>query len=201
MRSRRIVATTVLLCAIAFLYSCGPIPSIHPLFSFEEWVFEPEVLGTWVSFEADGDSAVLVFEQRDSRRYNLTVILSNEETPLNLEARLGQLSGQWFMDWLLDKDRYPFGEVLDGYWAIPTHTFWRTKLHGDSLTIAGLDYEWVKDMIDEGKADLPYFTLGGNSVVLTASTEQLQEFVSEHAGNEEAFPDPWVLHRQKPGAK
>lgn len=74
--------------------------------------------------------------------------------------------------------------------VISSHWFFKVSIEGDSLRLAHLDDEWVQKMIENGTIDIAHKLVGEDrkDVVLTASTEDLQQFVLAHVEDQEAFP-------------
>ncbi len=93
----------------------------------------------------------------------------------------------------LQRDLYDF-RIVQAHWVVQA---W--KEGGDHLRLGLLDEEWVKKMLDERKANVGFERVGEDrkDVVLTASTQDLQRFVVEHAKDPDAFPDPTDFQRKK----
>ncbi len=65
------------------------------------------------------------------------------------------------------------------------HWFFKISVDGDELRLAYIEDSWISKMSDHAKVDVGYEDAAGG--VLTASTEDLQKFMLEHAEDEEAF--------------
>jgi len=67
------------------------------------------------------------------------------------------------------------------------------------MTIAALDQDWLEKAVEQGQVALPVTKTSDDSreSVLTADTASLQEFVVEHAGDDEAFQPSTVMRRLK----
>jgi uncharacterized protein with PIN domain len=68
--------------------------------------------------------------------------------------------------------------------VIPAHSFMRVSLEGHVLRLAFFDLDWLKKNIEQNKVTIKH-ERRDDTIVLTASTEELQKFVLEHV--EEAF--------------
>jgi hypothetical protein len=77
------------------------------------------------------------------------------------------------------------------------HQFFKVVLddQGRTLRLTPLDDEWVEKQIEEGKLIIDHESIAGSPVVLTASTEQLQQLVLDHVDDQKAFHDEMVVHR------
>ena len=80
---------------------------------------------------------------------------------------------------------------------IQAHWVFRVWLDGKSLRLADLREEWFKEMADHGKVQIGFDRID-DDLVLTASTEEVQAFLTQFGGNELAFPESAALefHRQ-----
>ena len=79
---------------------------------------------------------------------------------------------------------------------VPVHTFLKISIQEDILNFEMLNCEWFEKMIDQKKIDMNY-TRRDDTIILTASTKELQEFVLKYGKDPEAFSSLFVFHRQK----
>jgi len=182
--------TTVVIVALGLaVLMAGCVPSLHPLFTEKDLVYDPALVGTWA--EEEGED-IWIFRKSGDNAYDL--IYSQKGVPAQFEAHLVQVAEFLFLD------TYP-GEPnikndLYTIHLIPAHTFSRIWIEGDVLRLAMLDLDWLKDMIAKKKVNIAHEQVDGG-IVLTASTKELQEFFLKYADDDKAFPDPKELHRQK----
>ena len=66
------------------------------------------------------------------------------------------------------------------------HWVFRVWLDGDTLRLADLSEDWLTEALNQGKVDIRYEHVG-DDLVVTASTQELRQFLLEHAGDEGAF--------------
>jgi hypothetical protein len=66
------------------------------------------------------------------------------------------------------------------------HSIYKISRLGDALSVVPLDYEWLKVQWSRDKLAIPAWE-GDNSLVLTMDTRALQQFVADHAADDEAF--------------
>jgi len=172
-----------ILGATLFLMGC-PARSLFPLFAEKDLVFNPDLLGTWV----DLDKEEYTFLKSGGQGYDV-LMREKEGSACLLSVKLGQLGKYWFLD------SSP-GEKNSDYHLLPTHVITRIWLKGDTLKTASLEGDYLKDSITSGNLKVTH-ALDGSDVLLTASTEELQQLVLRLAENEAAFPDPSTLVRRK----
>lgn len=71
---------------------------------------------------------------------------------------------------------------------IQAHWVFRVRLDGSSLRLADLSEDWFKEAVDQGRVRVGFDRVD-DTLVLTASTEELQAFLLEFAGDKLAFPE------------
>ena len=167
----------------------GCVPSLHPLYTDEDLVYDPALVGTWTEEESED---TWTFRRVGDKSYDL--IYTEGGVPARFDAHLVQLGESLFLD------TYP-GEpdIKNDFYLIhlvPAHTFSRIQIEGDILRYAMLDLDWLRRMISEKKVSIAHEQVDGG-VLLTASTTELQEFFIKYADDDKAFPDPTELHRRK----
>lgn len=72
------------------------------------------------------------------------------------------------------------------------HWVFRVWLDGNSLRLADLSEDWFKEAVDHGRVHIGFDRID-DSLVVTASTEELQAFLLEFAGDGLAFPENAAL--------
>jgi len=184
MRSLKIL---ILLGMAIFLSGC--VPSLHPLFTEKDLVFDPALVGTWV--DQDGKNA-WTFQKSGENAYEL-VYIENEE-PAKFQAHLLKLGDFLFLDIFPEE-----AEMKNGLYKgllIPAHGFSRIWIAGDSVQLAYLDPDWLKQMIDNKKVKIDHDFVD-QTLILTAQTPDLQNFALKYAEDAKAFSNKTELRRQK----
>jgi hypothetical protein len=166
------------------------LQSLHPLYTDKDLFFDPALVGTWFGDGGEGEGS-WTFEKFGDKDYSLVVKEEGDEQ-VEFRVSLVSLENRIFLD------LFPEDGVNDPYipFYIPTHLFFRIWIEGDVLRIAMLDIEWFMKSIEENEISIRHEVLEG-FIVLTASTEELQGLVLKYADDEQAFPDPTELYRQK----
>jgi hypothetical protein len=174
----------------AALAMAGCAPSLHPFFTDENIVFNEALLGVWIS--DDGEKCK--FTKSGENHYELLYV---EDESARFEARLIEFGGATFLD------LYPttLGKDNDLYLAnlVPAHTLARLTIGEDSISIAMMDGDWLKQLSDRNQLDLAHERLDSGMIVLTAPTRELQAFALKHADNKEAFGEAEVFRRIRQG--
>lgn len=177
-----VLVTTLVLTLITL--SCGPTVSLHPLYTENELMVDPGLVGVWI--DPGRNAEVLRFYEASGNSYN--VIFTEGSRQVLLSGHLVNLGRYRFLDMFpQERQTYDF--------KFPVHTIFQIWRTADTLRIAFLENDWLRQMSEQKRLNLKHENIAG-TVVLTAPTKQLQEFVMRHAENTEAFPDPGVLTRR-----
>ncbi|MCE5271852.1 hypothetical protein LLH00_11295 [bacterium] len=188
---RKTTFSTLALVTVLLL-GCGPALSLHSLFTDEDVSFDSGIVGVW------GEKRSECWTIRKSPKGNTydfiytsgkggTII--GEADSLSFVGRLVKIGGYTFMDITTNDSN------LESFLAIPVHAFLRLSLEGDSLGIAYLDDDWLKDNIEKNKIRIKH-ELVDDGILLTASPKELQELVRSCAEDKKAF-DMEYSHRLK----
>ena len=177
-RKHLIAAGLALLCL-----GC-PTRSLFPLFTEKDLVSDPAIVGTW----GDPKGDLYTFQNTGKGEYN--VVCTDKDGAATLyKVQLGKL-GKWSF-----LDSYP-GRKGDDHHLISAHIISRISLDGDSLRIASLESEWLRQMIDGDNLTIGHVKIDGD-IILTAPTEDLQGLALHFAADERAFPRSLALARMK----
>ena len=167
------------LAALLLLIS-GCIPSLHPLYTEEDIVFEESLLGTWGK-----TPETWTFSTDDSVSYDLTII--SEEDTTYLEVHMVILNGHYFMDFYPEDNDHidiPDHLVLN---LLAVHTFARVSFDGYELKVRYFDPSWLDTLFEQNRIRIKHEVLDDDNIVLTAPTDELQKFVSKYADDPKAF--------------
>jgi len=182
---QKILKIFVVFWAAMSLTGCAP-PSLHPFFTDQDVVFNEALLGVWIS---DSGKKCL-FTRSGDKHYELLYV---EDESARFEAQLVELGGATFFD-LYPK---PLDKGNGFYFAnlVPAHTLARVTIGKDSISIALMNCDWLKQLSDRNQLDLAHECLDDEMVALTAPTRELRAFALKHADSKEAFCEAEVFHR------
>lgn len=202
---------------LAFLLAgCVPVVSLHPLFTKENIVFDEKLVGTWVK-DFNDPEVIWEFSRLDesaaqgllepwkdqiTKFYRLN-ITDKENHKGSFAACLVKLGDQLFLD--VFADRFPEGGqdieklhfAYNAFFFLPVHTFIKVNSLGEQLAIRVTDDDRFKEMVQAEPA-LVKHEMMDDRPVLTASTEELQQFVTKFAGDERLFSNDLTLQRKRP---
>ncbi|MCL4177552.1 MAG: hypothetical protein KJ072_07370 [Verrucomicrobia bacterium] len=169
--------------ALAGLMLAGCVPSLNPLYTDEDLVFEPKLVGVWAE-NAEAKER-WTFEQAGEKAYR--VIYEEDGERGEFEVRLLRLGDQLYLDFFPNDEAMKSMERNDLYkyhW-LPAHTFARVYQVEPELSMAFMNPDWLAKRLKAEPDAIAHVMRGDDAVVLTASTKALQAFVRKHA--DEAF--------------
>jgi len=160
---------SIFYCAALLLAGC--LPSLHPLYNDKTLIFKEELIGKW----AGDDNGFWQFTRAGDKEYELRIRNDQEEIG-RFSAHLIELEGMMFLD--LFPDSEPLEELDDFYkiHILPVHTFMRVDRIIPNLRLRMVNYEKMEGILENDPSVLKHEVLE-DRIVLTASTDELQNFV------------------------
>ena len=113
-------------------------------------------------------------------------------TSAEFEAHLMHLGTYTFLDFF-PKGSIPASEFFQMH-VFRAHSIVRIDLSSDTLEMTFLNGTWLQKKMDDKSVDVPCQKAEG-MMVLTGTTEQVQEFLFLYGNDHEAFPNPITLTR------
>jgi hypothetical protein len=173
----------------------GCVPSLHPLYTEKDLVFDAALVGVWS--EKEDASETWAFEKTGEKAFKLVYTVDGKSG--EFEAHLLKLGNTLFLD------LYPDGKGLDELnrndfyksHLIPGHTFAKVTRIEPSVQMAFLNPDWLKELLEQNPKAIRHEKVS-DRIVLTASTKELQEFVLKNVNTKDAFGgEPSDLKRIK----
>jgi len=175
----------------------GCIPSLHPLYTDDDLVFEASLLDKWFDTES---SDSWTFGATDENIYKLTLVQTG--TPSNFVVHLLKLDDNYFLDFYPDDNDVECKE--NSFYLshiIYAHTFAKIIFNNDGIEILSFDPSWLDELFNENKIRISHEEVINPSsvdepmIVLTASTQELQKFVKKYANDENAYIHSVILKK------
>lgn len=190
-----IIASVILPVILSGCY----FQSFHPFYTDDLIVEIPAINGNWRLVNkgyknvAENYPQAWVFTQDE-------IVTFESNVSSVLDANYFAVGNVTFVDLMPaepGKDKGP-----NAWWTIhivPVHTVWKVDLSGDSLSLALLDGEWVKKMLEEKKLSLSTVAIDDEGLqnVLTSSSEELVLFLKQYGEDIDAFPVEKSLRFQR----
>jgi hypothetical protein len=196
------------------LGGCVQVVSVQPLYTKADIIFKEELLATWL-FDPNQPEAAVEFSRLDeAAARNLREVWGDESRKLyhlntvedngskgSFIASLVKLGDRLFIDTV--PDRFPSGEqdmaetkfAHNAFFILPVHTFIRVDSIGEQLAIRVMLDRPFQELVRAEPNAVQYQMIDGRPV-LTASTKELQEFVTRFADDERLFTPAMTLTRK-----
>jgi hypothetical protein len=175
--------------------------SVHPFYSKDKIIYDSTLLGTW----SDPDSGSWEFSQYLIRKgfmesnipdnSYLLKLWDKKSNPSFFNVHLFELQGTKYLDF------YPLLEkvVDDDFYSshlLPLHSVAKLDMKADgTIHIRWYNEEWINKLIKENKTSISYDRVdneGDTTLIITASTKDLQQFLLEHGNDTNAFKVEWM---------
>ena len=185
-------ASTVLLF---FAIVTGCVPTLNPIYTDKDLIFDPALLGTWGS---DDPREKWVFEKTNEKSYKLKQT-DSEGLTAEFDTRLVRLGDYKFLDLIVTNidEKYIKLNGFAAFSLVPAHLVLQVHELRPKLKLSAMNPDWVKEWLDKNPKSLEHRKLGDDRYVITASTKELQKFVLQHADEEGLFAGPHELTREK----
>jgi hypothetical protein len=181
----------LLLCVII----AGCVPSLNPIYTDKDLIFDPALVGTWGSDDA---REKWVFEKSGSTSYKLKQT-DAEGMTAEFDARLVRLGDYKFLDLIVTNidEKYFRMNGLAVFSMIPGHLVLKLHEIGPKLKLSVMNVDWVNEFLMKNPKSLDHVRLADERYAITASTKEFQKFVLQHAAGEGLFGDAHELERRK----
>jgi len=177
----------------------GCLSTLHPLFTEKDLVFDPRLVGTWRTGDGD-DTAVFergspelfkalpeALQKLSNQAYMVTVNRDNRLTKYH--AFLCRIGKEFYLDYFPSET--PRQKLYDRFYKshfVKMHSFYRVRFKSDnSFEIGQFDEQYLKDLIDKKQVRIQHEVKHDDSYLITAPTEQLQQYVMKYGDDEAAY--------------
>ena len=182
---RQLVAITLL--GLVLLPGC--VRSLHPFYTDEDIVFDPNLVGEWANDES-GES--WTFSKKGEKSYDL-VYRDRDGKTGRFVAHLAKIQGKLFLD-LFPEEAKIEGNDFYRIHLVRVHTLLHVKQIGPTLQMRVSNPDWLKKLVTDNPDTIRH-TEVDDGVILTAETKELQAFWIKHLDTEKAFGEFFDLSR------
>ena len=188
---RRFLTLGVVVLAVSV---AGCVPSVFPFYTDKDVRFDPALVGQWSEPGTTDES--WTFTKAADNAYALTIKEKQKGAPFIVH--LVRLGTRQFLDMTPDPKGLNDADLLDVYKAslIPGHFLARLTQITPTLKMAFLDPKWIKNYLHDHPAEVAHALDSSGDVILTASTRNLQLFVTAHAADKDAFGEESGLKKK-----
>jgi hypothetical protein len=156
----------------------GCVQSIYPLFGENEFIFDPNMVGLWKT--KDSNETWQFSREAQNNNYDL-VITQPDGKKGDFLACLGELQNNLFLDIYPKESKSQESDFYKQH-LISSHSFIKIEQIEPTLKIAMMNYDNVKKIL-EADPNILKHEFANDRLILTAKTEDLQQFVVEYGTN------------------
>lgn len=166
----------------------GCVRSLQPVLKPEQVVKMPEIAGKWVSIKNEKEG-LDVTPADDGFKVTYR---SEKGEPGQYVARIGRIGDLLIADVMPAEPSEKSGSEM--ILMVPVHTVFIITQTSPQLAGRTLDYNWFKDYVPQHPDELAT-TKSDSELLITATTEQIQQFVTKHVQDEKAWTEESVFMR------
>jgi hypothetical protein len=171
------------------------IYSLHPLYTDNDLIFEPALLGVWGNEDSFTETLTTIFIKEGEKRYKL-IFIDDDSTKGEFVAHLVKIKDTSFLDIYPDQKANLKLNVMYGFTLLPVHSFFLVSQIDTTLQMSFIDIDWLEKLLEKKPNAIRHEKVD-NGIVLTASSKELQKFLSKHFKTEGAFSELSELKRMK----
>ena len=159
---------------LAILLS-GCVPSLHPLFSDNEIIFDANLVGKW---SEPNSSDSWEFKPAANKKYEF--IYTDGRGIGKFDARLGKIGSSTFLDIFPEEPNLTENDFYKVH-LLPAHSFIKIELSKDRLKFGVMNPDSVKKLLKSDPNIIKHEQT--DRIILTASTKELQAFIQKYGSN------------------
>jgi len=172
----------LLIPAVTLLMTgCGSVVSESPLYTDENVIQDPGLVGAWHASKGDG---ILVVQKSEDNGYRVLHTTMGNSSNMVFDVHLVQLKDIRLVDIVHDTEG----------WTIPAHSFAKVSRNGHTLKIAFFDSDLLKGNIVAERPSAASSERNG-LLILRGSTPSLQQLLLKHVNDPGAFGDESEFQR------
>lgn len=182
---------------ILLLFLSGCLKTLYPIFTVKDVVYEPRLLGTWKTKTGNNETQIVDISNlgqesnvelpgkiADIRNKGYLVSYRKnhgvfEERYIAFLARIGKYLYFDFYPAEKSTDKTPDEFYMQHY--IKLHTSYRVTLTKTGFEMNQVDEGFLSNLLDQKKVRIKYETDPDGNKVITASTEELQQYLNKYA--------------------
>jgi hypothetical protein len=186
------VTKILILCLLLSVTSC--VPSLNPLYTDEDLIFDSSLIGVW----AEKDSRETWALSSCDNKLEYTLVHTDESGKKGeFSARLVKVGEEMFLDIEPKNPGFKQGDFYQGHF-LTTHTFIHLIKDGSTVRLSVLEPQWLKEVLAVNPNAIRHQKIR-DQIVLTSSPKEIQKFLVANLNNREAFSEPIELTRKRNG--
>jgi len=186
---------------VIFFSSC--LRTLHPIFTIKDIVYEPKLIGTWktgnqgtkglvIITNLAADNSIELPEKISTIRQKGYLISYQDKDGNATEqyiAFLARIGKHLYFDYFPaeKKDSKTIDEFFTSHF-VKMHTSYRVDISKDGdFELSQLDESYVTKLINEKKIRISHEKDANGSIVITASTDELQQYIIKYGDEPGAY--------------
>jgi len=191
-----------------FLSSC--LQTLHPIFTLKDIVYESKLLGTWktgnpkkvaIITNLSADNTIELPEKISTIKQKGYLVSYQDEHGKTTEqyiAFLASIGNHLYFDYYpAEKKDNKIGDEFFTAHFVKMHTSYRVDISKDGgFELSQLDESYVTKLIDEKKIRISHEKDATGNIVITASTDELQQYIIKYGDEPGAYrSEKTVFHK------
>jgi len=190
-----------------FLSGCL-FPSLHPIFTEKDLVFNKNLLGTWknpknndiVQFEKASPKNLKEFNEPLKKQVDKIYMLTNKDSAGNVKSKyyvfLVRLGNKYYIDYYpAETDKQ---NNYDGFFTghfIKMHLFYNIHfVTNQALELKQFDKGFLEDLIKKKQIRIKHEIMDDGTYFITASTEELQQYLIKYSDVPKAYEEDIITY-------
>lgn len=189
-RKRSTIAGAVhLLASLALVAGCERlVVSLYPFFAEDQWVCEPNILGTWIcddqtwQINANGNS------------YKLRLVEGLH--PAEYDLHLARINKKVLMDLEPNGPPPDLPTTLSMHLA-PVHSLWRIEIAAGQLRLATMNPQVAERLLTDDPNSLSFGKFN-QQIMITDKTAAISSFIVRHIDSNDLWQEGPILAKARP---
>jgi hypothetical protein len=198
--------------AFLLIFLSGCLHTLHPIFTEKDLAYNPKLIGTWKTENQGNKGRAVITNLANENSLELPGNISsikqkgylisyqdeNGATSERYIAFLARIGKHLYFDYFpADKKE---DQKIDEFFAahfVKIHTSYRVEISNDgSFEISQLDEGYVTKLIDEKKIRISHETDADDNTVITASTQELQQYLLKYGDEPSAYRNDKTIFKK-----
>jgi len=177
--------TKLLAVLLAGFALSGCVLSLHPLYTEQDLIFDPALIGEWVDIKAQ---ETWTLSKSAEKEYKLVYVDKNGEKG-EFDTHLLKVGDRQFLDLFPAGDSYSSKNNFYRMHLLPIHTFMQIRKIDSSLQMAILKLDWLDNLLKENPGAVRHEKPEESIILLTDQPKDLQAFLAKYAKTADAWTE------------
>lgn len=185
----RIVKTILLLAGLTLVAGCEKlVVSLYPFFAEDDWVREPNIIGTWISDDQ------IWHIKANGNKYKLRLVEGLH--PAMYDLYLARINDKVLMD--LEPNGPPPDLPMTLSMHLATvHSLWRIEIDTDHVRLATMNPQVAERLLNDDP-NSPSFGKFNQQIVLTDNTSSIRSFITRQIDFNDLWQSGFILTKARP---